>query len=185
MKRRAVLAAVTSVAGIAASAGCLGTDSTPGTGAGTTPAATETTDASRTTSIRTTDRLPEDCRPLPDIDGLPARPEPLSEDSARTYAREFEQAYAAATIDEDEELASLVVERVSSESGYYAVELLGETESTTQPTTDGATQTERPVDAREYRVQYLVSERRLVRERRGIAGGTVISQRCWTTGDSA
>lgn len=171
---------IPSVTGLGAFAGCLGTDDDPGAGTGTTPAETATTDTSQTASPQTTDHPPTDCQPLPDIDGLPARPQTLSEDSARTYVREFEQAYAAATIDEDEALVSLIVERVSKESGDYEVELLGETELTTQQTTGGATQTARPVDAREYSVQYLVSENHLVRERRGIAGGAVLSRNCWT-----
>lgn len=186
MKRREVVATIPSVAGIGALAGCLDTDNDPVAGTGTTPAETATAEVSQTTSMQTTDRLPEDCQPLPDIEGLPARPQTLSEDSATTYVREFEQMYTAATNDEDEELMSLIVESVSNESEYYSVELLGETVSTTQTTaTAGATQTEQPVDAREYRVQYLVSENRLVRERRGIAGGTVISQNCWTIANTA
>ncbi|NIC00994.1 hypothetical protein [Halobacterium sp. R2-5] len=179
MKRRAVLTTISSVAGLGAVAGCLGMDDNLGDETGTTPAETTTTEGLHTTSTQTTDRLPEDCQPLPDIDGLPARPQTLSKDGVTAYVREFEQAYVAAAIDEDEELVSLIVERVSEESGDYTVELLGEMVSTTQRTTGEETQTEQPVDAREYRVQYLVSEHRLVRERRGIAGGTVISQNCW------
>lgn len=180
MHRRTVLATIPSVAGIGVVTGCLSTDDNPGAGTGSTPGETATSTAPQTTSRQTTDRLPEDCQPPPDIEGLPDPPQTRSADSVTTYVREFEQTYAAATTDEDEELVSLTVEHVSTESGVYTVELLGETAVTTQPTTGEQTPTERPVDAREYRVQYLVGENRLVRERRGIAGGTVISQNCWT-----
>ncbi|MCD2199847.1 hypothetical protein LPA44_08060 [Halobacterium sp. KA-4] len=159
MKRRMVLATA-AVLGSGALAGCLGGNSAP---------ANETT-----TGSPTTDAVPPDCQPLPDVEGLPARPESLTADSVASYVEQFETTYAVAENEEYEDATIARTSDVQQADGRYEVALDVEIELATRGT-------EAPADATEYRARYLVYENRLVRERRGVAGGRVLSRQCWTS----
>lgn len=181
MRRRSVLATATTLVGAGTLAGCLRADGDPAdaNGMGSPPPTRRSTTETATT-VQSPDNLPEDCQPLPDIQGLPARPEPLTEERVREYVTEFERTYAVATNDEYAAIAGLTVNHVADDRGYYRASLEVDAVPPTETSSENSTATEPPPDATAYRVQYLLPEGRVIRELRGYAGGSLLSVTCWT-----
>ncbi|WP_440992155.1 hypothetical protein [Haloarchaeobius baliensis] len=182
MHRRSLLTATASALGAVTIAGCLGDESDDGDGT-TSPDPTTTRPTSTPTDTRTATAtatratsFPEDCPDEPDIDGLPARPETLTESNVVDYVREFEAVYVVATDDYYSGIDSITVTETTAVDGGYDVEMAVEgTEHT--PT---GTETPQPADATSHRVTYRLRGRTLVRELRGHASGAFISEDCWT-----
>ncbi|WP_257299841.1 hypothetical protein [Haloarchaeobius sp. FL176] len=182
MRRRALLAATATAVGSATVAGCLGDDDPDGDG--TTNSVSTTTQPTggppdTTTETPTTtsaDSFPEDCPDEPDIDGLPARPETLTESSVVDYVREFEEVYVVATDDSYTAIDSITVTETTAAGDGYDIDMAVEG---VEPTRTG-TATQEPADATSHRVTYRLRERTLVRELRGYAAGRELSEDCWT-----
>lgn len=182
MKRRSVLATATTLVGAGTLAGCLRPGGDPAGANGTeSPPPTQPSTTETATTVQSPDNLPEDCQPLPDIQGLPSRPEPLTEERVREYVTEFERTYAVAANDEYAAIDGLTVNHVTDDRGYYRASLEVDAVPPTETTSsEDSTATERPPDATAYRVQYLLPEGRVIRELRGYAGGSLLSVTCWT-----
>ncbi|MFD1644192.1 hypothetical protein [Haloarchaeobius litoreus] len=159
MRRRALLAATATALGSATVAGCLGDGATDGDGTTTH-----------------TDAVPENCSETPDIDGLPARPESLTESSVVDYVREFEEVYVVATDDGYAGIRSITVSEVTAVEDGYEVDMAVDG---VEPTRTG-TATEQPVDATVHRATYRLRGRTLVRELRGHPANRLIWTDCWT-----
>jgi len=181
MRRRALLAATATALGTATVAGCLGdgSDGSDGSdGDGTTsPAPTTTQPTTTQTPTQTpTDSFPANCPDEPDIDGLPTRPETLTESSVTDYVREFEAVYVVATDDYYAGIDSMTVTETTATGGGYEVDMAVEG---VEPTRTG-TATQQPADATAHRVTYRLRGQTLVRELRGYPAGREISEDCWT-----
>lgn len=188
MHRREFLAGTITVFGTSSLAGCSGlqtlsddgetsSQSTPNTTATQTPStATPKTDTPTSTPVP----FPESCEPLPDIDGLPARPAELTEDSVISYLTEFERVYTVATKSSYQGIASLRVTHTETVGDRYNVQL--EVEGipvTPTPGPDSQTPTPGPADGFAHRVLYRLEDNRMLRELRGYAGGSRLSSDCW------
>lgn len=180
MRRRALLTATATALGSVTVAGCLGDTDDDGT---TSPDRTTTRQTSTPTDTRTDEptptrdeSVPQNCPDEPDIDGLPARPESLTESSVVDYVREFEAVYVVATDDGYAGIDSITVTETTAAGGGYDVDMAVEG---VQPTRTG-TATPSPADATSHRVTYRLRDRTLVRELRGYASGGFISEDCWT-----
>jgi hypothetical protein len=177
MRRRALLAATATALGTATVAGCLGDDGEPnGDGTTTRPTATPTDTQTDAPTATRDDSFPANCPDEPDIDGLPARPENLSESSVVDYVREFESVYVVATDDYYTGIDSITVTETTAAGGGYDVDMAVEGVEHT-PT---GTETPQPADATSHRVTYRLRGQTLVRELRGYAAGREISEDCWT-----
>ncbi len=141
MYRRDLLAMAAASLGMIGVAGCLGSDSTAddgGTPTRSAPSATPTRAPSTSTDgggtpTRTPVPFPDACQPLPDVDGLPARPTELTAESIRSYVTEFERVYAVATRSEYGGIANLRV--IESETLGERYRLLLEVEGAPATTT--------------------------------------------------
>lgn len=167
--RRRVLASLATVAGVAA-AGCTRGDTT---GTTTSPPTTEPATTHEPTES-TTSGLPENCRTLPDVDGLPDAPSEWTLDRAESYATDFERAYYPTTDDYTTGIASLQVTETEATDGQYVVKMTVEVETDTS-----GTQTERPQDAVEHRAWYVLAADRVVRQQRGIPSKALLDEVCW------
>jgi hypothetical protein len=204
MRRRALLGAGLGVLCGAGLGGCTGRRSPdPGGGTGPRSTATEPTgtptpepapsesaaDASATATASTSAPtetpvpFPETCEPLPDVEGLPAPPSELTEETAEAFVEEFERTYAVATTDEYGGVDSLRVDSVETVGERYVVGLSFDAVPAT-PTAggDGETPTPLPPDAYAHAAVYRLAETRMLREVRSHIDGGLLSWRCWTLG---
>ena len=188
MHRRDVLEAGVAVIGIGGLSGCAGRRS-PGSNGRTEPQSTPTeTPASETaaaslttTSTGTPVPFPDTCEPLPDIDGLPAPPSELTEDTVETFVGDFERVYAVATNDDYGAVDSLRIHSVERVGERYVVGLsFDAVPATTTPDADGATSTPLPLDAYTHRAVYRLTEERMLRELRSHIDDSLLSRTCWT-----
>ena len=180
MDRREFLAEIASLLGTVGVAGCAGRQSPARATPTDTPTGTPlggTSDTGTPTPVP----FPDTCGPLPDVDGLPARPAEWTADSVRSYVIDFERVYAVATKSEYSGIATLRVTHTETIGDRYRVQLEVEGEPTTPtPNPDGSTPTPMPADASAHRALYRVEGDRLLRELRGHAGGRRLSSDCWT-----
>lgn len=179
MRRREFLAATTAAFGTGSVAGCTGRQSP----SETTPTDRTTQSTPTSASGQPTDTpVPESesCQSLPDIDGLPDRPAEWTDESVRSYVTVFERAYAVEANPEYRAIDSVRVTHVEASDEGYRVQLDVEGVPATPGTdpSDG-TPTPLPVDGRTHRALYRVRADRLVRERRGHAGGRLLTSDCW------
>lgn len=188
MQRRRFLLATATALG-AGTAGCLGGQTSPGdeTPTDQTPTAESPSPPSPTTQspTPTPQPFPDSCGSPPDIDGLPAWPDELTEESVRSYVTEFERVYVVATKSEYGGIADLQVTHTETSGDRYNVQLAVEGTPPTQTAgPDGETPTEIPPDGTAHRALYRLEGDRMVRELRGYAGGSVLSTDCWSFADS-
>jgi hypothetical protein len=188
MRRRKFLATTTALLATGGLAGCTANGSdddttddpeteTP-TQSASPPTETPATPTAGTTG--TPEWVSESCDSAPTIDGVPSRPETLTEDSVVEYAREFERTYVVATNDEYREIESIDVTNVENDSDGYHVQLAVEGVAATSTDEENGTETPRPADATAHRATYRLFGPYLRREHRGHAGGQLISAECWT-----
>lgn len=183
-RRRFILASATALG--AATAGCLGGQQSPSDGDGTPTGQPPTSDPESPSSPTPTPTpVPDSCGSPPDIEGLPAWPDELTEETVRSYVTEFERVYAVTTKSEYGAIADLHVTHTETGEDRYRVQLAVDGIPPT-PTTgpDGETPTEIPPDGTAHRALYRLGGDRMVRELRGYAGGGVLSTDCWSVADS-
>ena len=178
--------------GFSGLSGCAA-DRLPGSNGGTEPwsaptgtatsatAGSETAASPTPTPTEASAPFPETCGPLPDIDGLPASPSELTEDTVEAFVRDFERVYSLATNDEYGGVEALRVHSVERVDERYVVSLSFDAVPAT-PTADavGATPTSLPPDAYTHRAVYRLTEDRMLRELRSHIDDSRLSRTCWT-----
>lgn len=175
MYRRELLSVLTA-AGLV---GCVGRPASPGDGDAATPTPSDS-------GTPTLTPLPDSCEPLPDVEGLPTRPEELNEDSVADYVSEFERVYVPATDPAYGGIESLQVTDVEGIGDRFRVELAVEGAPPQRtPGPDGETPTPMPVDAHSHRTRYRLEGDRLVREHLAYADSSLLSSECWTLEDAS
>lgn len=178
MHRRDLLVAGIGVLGVGGLSGCAGRQSPDGDDGTDTPStSTETPSMPTETPVP----FPEQCEPLPDIDGLPAPPSELTEDSVQTFVEDFERVYAVATNEEYGGVDSLSIQSVETVGERFVVRLSFEAApATSTPDENGETATQLPTDAYTHRAVYRLTDERLLREVRSHIDDSLLSETCWT-----
>lgn len=180
MQRRDVLKVASGVVGVSSLSGCIGGQDSNG---GTAPRSTSTTSETTITSTPTETPVPfpETCEPLPDIDELPSPPSEFTEDTVKTFVKDFERVYVVATNDEYGGVESLQIRSVDTVDGRYIVSLSFEAAPVNHtPDADGKTPTPLPTDGYTHRAVYRVTEERMIREVRSHIDDSLLSRTCWT-----
>lgn len=165
MYRRLFLTVTATALGTTSVAGCLSSLSSSDDGG---------------TPTQTPVPFPDTCQSVPDIDGLPARPDELTEESVRSYVTEFEQVYAIATKAEYGGIVSLRVTETETIGDRYRVQLEVEGEPATPRTgTDQRTPTPLPADAYSHKVLYRLEGDRMMRVLLTYPDEAALSSDCW------
>lgn len=175
MHRRDLLVAGIGVLGFGGLSGCTGRQSPE------SDDATETQSTPTTAPTETPVPFPEPCEPVPDIDGLPAPPSELTEDTAETFVEDFERVYAVSTNEDYGGVDSIRIHAVETVGERFVVRLSFEAvPATPTPDEDGETATQLPPDAYAHRAVYRLTDERLLRELRSHVDDSLLSRTCWT-----